>query len=123
MAMTRILVVLLLLLVAGLLARRAFVRFLGSPRGRELQAVWRILRQLGAQRGGAPPFVAPGSPRDRASPAGGAATATRSERDASSTRLVRCRACGTHVPEDRARRSSNGQVFCSETCERRAATS
>jgi hypothetical protein len=62
-------------------------------------------RQAGTgARGAAAPPRQPAAPRD------GAAALT----------LVRCDACGVHVPSGRILTGGSGRVFCSEACRNRA---
>jgi hypothetical protein len=111
--MTKIVVLVALALLAWLALRRARARFLASPRGKELSAMWRLFRQLTASG-------------DTAGDAGSRRSATGSGRPwgpvrdaAERTRLVRCGGCGTHVPETTAR-STGDRWYCSEECARRA---
>jgi hypothetical protein len=110
-SLSKVLAVIAFLLLAWLVLRRARLAFLESRRGQEVRAVWRLLRQLGAMTGGGGrPYTGAAPSRDRTP---GAAAGSRA------VVLVRCAACGTHVPEEKARRDAGG-VYCSEACEHRA---
>ncbi len=63
--------------------------------------------------------------RRRAAGGGGAAAsrATRAPQDPAAMTLVRCSACGVHMPADRMLGGHPGQVFCSPACQARGAAS
>ena len=108
--MTKLVILVAFVLLLWLAFRRARAVFLASSRGRELSALWRLLRQV----------------RDHASPVDTSRQSSSSRRSGAPggsqhpTRLVRCSACGTYVPESRTLYRAGALVFCSEDCERRA---
>ncbi|HVR29687.1 MAG TPA: hypothetical protein VMS86_09140 [Thermoanaerobaculia bacterium] len=112
--MTRLVVLVLLAWLLWLALRRARSLFLSSPRGREARTLWRLLRQL---LGAGPGRAATRPDSSWSTPAGAAPPGSQRR----PTHLVRCSGCGTHVPENTARRGAGALVFCSEECERRAA--
>ena len=81
--MTRVLAILLLALLVLVLLQRAWLVFARTPVGRGLLAVWRGLA-------GAP------QPHQRDT------VASASSRRTEALRLLRCSACGVHVPESEA---------------------
>jgi hypothetical protein len=62
--------------------------------------------------------------RRRAAGGGAAAPrATQAAQNPAAMTLVRCTACGVHMPADRMLGSRPGQVFCSPACQARGAAS
>ena len=102
--MLRFVAVLAVLVLLWMGVRSVVRSVLKSPEGRQLAALWRLLR------GGGTP-ASPESP-SRAAPRSGEAQ----------TRLVPCAWCRTHIPESRALPGSRpGEVYCKEACREAAA--
>jgi hypothetical protein len=110
--LTKLLALVALVVLLWLALRRARAAFLASPRGQELRSIWQLLRQIGAvTQGGAEPSTG--------ATGRGGGDHHRPTATSSPTLLVRCTVCGTHVPEERARRRAT-RVYCSAACEQRA---